>query len=176
MQIDIEVVATLNTNNVGELSVILLDAVASNASVGFLANLTSLQVQQYWQAVAQKIGNGHVILLAKHNKKIVGTVQLIMALQSNAYHRAEIAKLLVHSEYQGNSIAKQLMKYAEDYAIQNGVKLLVLDTQTGSKAEQLYTKLGWNKSGEIPHYALNPVGAICTTSYFYKLLTHTTHT
>lgn len=39
--------------------------------------------------------------------------------------------------------------------------LLVLDTVTGSTADRLYTRLGWQRVGEIPGYALMPDGEPC---------------
>jgi len=46
----------------------------------------------------------------------------------------------------------------------------VLDTVSGSNAERLYTRLGWQPVGIIPGYALWPRGGLCDTTYFYKAL------
>ncbi len=51
-----------------------------------------------------------------------------------------------------------------------GITLLLLDTQTGSTTEIIYQHQGWQKIGEIPNYAKNPKGVLCSTSYFYKLI------
>ncbi len=51
-----------------------------------------------------------------------------------------------------------------------GKTLLVLDTVTGSDAERLYARLGWQRCGVIPGYALLPRGGLCATTYFYKAL------
>ncbi|PJG81856.1 GNAT family N-acetyltransferase, partial [Klebsiella pneumoniae] len=48
--------------------------------------------------------------------------------------------------------------------------VLVLDTATGSGAEQFYARCGWEKVGEIPRYALMPDGEMTATSLFYKFL------
>ena len=45
----------------------------------------------------------------------------------------------------------------------------VLDTATGSGAEQFYARCGWEK-WEIPRYALMPDGEMTATSLFYKFL------
>jgi hypothetical protein len=45
----------------------------------------------------------------------------------------------------------------------------VLDTATGSGAENFYVQCGWEK-GEIPRYALMPDGELTATSLFYKFL------
>ena len=44
----------------------------------------------------------------------------------------------------------------------------MLDTVTGSTAERLYTRLGWQRLGVVPRYALMPDGAVCDATFFYK--------
>ena len=58
----------------------------------------------------------------------------------------------------------------EDCARQLGKTLLVLDTVTGSDAERLYERLGWQRCGVIPGYALFPRGGLCSTTVFYRQL------
>lgn len=47
-------------------------------------------------------------------------------------------------------------------------KLLVLDTEVGSPAEQLYARLGYARVGVIPHFARNSSGDLHGTVLFYK--------
>ena len=42
------------------------------------------------------------------------------------------------------------------------------DTATGSDAERLYPRLGWERCGVIPDYALWPDGGLCATTVFWK--------
>jgi hypothetical protein len=44
-----------------------------------------------------------------------------------------------------------------------------VDTASGD-AERLYAKLGWQRCGVIPGYALLPQGGLCDTTYFYRKL------
>jgi len=46
----------------------------------------------------------------------------------------------------------------------------VLDTVTGGDAERLYASLGWQRSGEIPGFALWPRGGLCGTTLYFKPL------
>ena len=46
----------------------------------------------------------------------------------------------------------------------------MLDTVTGSVADRLYTRAGWQRVGEIPNYALMPDGSPCATTFFYKAI------
>ena len=50
-----------------------------------------------------------------------------------------------------------------------GTVQLVLDTASGD-AERLYARLGWQRCGTIPGYALLPQGGPCATTYFYRVL------
>lgn len=45
----------------------------------------------------------------------------------------------------------------------------VLDT-ANADAERLYARLGWQRCGVIPGYALLPAGGLCGTTYFYRQL------
>ncbi|MCX8506925.1 MAG: GNAT family N-acetyltransferase [Alphaproteobacteria bacterium] len=68
----------------------------------------------------------------------------------------------------GQSIATQLMSAAEQYAIDHGRSLLVLDTEAGSDAEAVYQHLGWSAAGQIPNYAGKPNGELIAAAYYYK--------
>ena len=62
------------------------------------------------------------------------------------------------------------MSAAEAAALACGKTLLVLDTVTGGDAERLYERLGWERVGVIPGYALMPRGGFCSTTIFYRKL------
>jgi ribosomal protein S18 acetylase RimI-like enzyme len=97
-------------------------------------------------------------------------VQVVHAWPPNQPHRADIAKLLVRRSARRRGIAWQLMERAEEEARAEGKTLLVLDTVTGDPAESLYERMGWNKLGVIPNYALYPDGRPCDTTVFWKAL------
>ncbi|MEO7253787.1 MAG: GNAT family N-acetyltransferase, partial [Casimicrobium sp.] len=61
-----------------------------------------------------------------------------------------------------------LMRLIDEVAMAEKRTVLVLDTVTGSTADRLYRRLGWQESGPIPDYALMPTGELCSTTYFYK--------
>ena len=65
-------------------------------------------------------------------------------------------------------VGARLMEAVDEASRQAGKTLLVLDTVTGDSAERLYTRLGWNKVGVIPNYALYPDGRFCDTTVFWK--------
>ncbi|MBC7390464.1 MAG: hypothetical protein H7329_14710 [Opitutaceae bacterium] len=62
-----------------------------------------------------------------------------------------------------------LLKNIEKEAVKEGKTLLILDTATGSDAQKLYTRLGWNEVGAIPNYALWPDGRSCSSTFFINI-------
>lgn len=152
-----------------DLNVILADCVEGGASVGFMAPFAPADAEPFWRSVAAAVGRGEVLLfVAEVEGRVVGTVQIGFALKPNQPHRADLMKLLVHRDARGRGLSKLLMQAAETEAARRGRSLLVLDTATGEPAEALYEKLGWQRSGVIPDYALFPDGRYCDTTVFYK--------
>ena len=46
----------------------------------------------------------------------------------------------------------------------------MLDAVTGGDAARLYERLGWQRVGDIPDYALFPAGGFCSTTVYYRNL------
>jgi ribosomal protein S18 acetylase RimI-like enzyme len=153
------------------LAGVLVNCVAGGASVRYMAPFSHDQARGAFEAVALEVEQGRRLLLAAFAvKELVGTVQVLLAMQPNSPHRAEIAQLLVHRSARRRGIAQLLMEHAEAEARAEGKTLLVLDTVTGDPAERLYERLGWTKVGVIPGYALYPDGRPCDTTVFWKSL------
>jgi len=110
------------------------------------------------------------LLVAEDAEGICGTVQAVYDLPENQPHRGDVAKMLVHRRARRRGIGAALMRAAEDTARGDGKTLLVLDAVTGGDAERLYAKLGWERVGVIPDFALFPAGGLCSTTVFYRRL------
>jgi GNAT superfamily N-acetyltransferase len=159
--------------HVASLADILLDCVAGGASVSFMTPLSTEHAQAFWRAVAEGVAASKRALLIAEDRvtnQVQGTVQIILDQPENQPHRADIAKMLVHRRARRQGLAGALMRAAETTARAAGKTLLVLDTATGSDAERLYQRTGWNRVGIIPGYALWPDGRPCATTYYYKSL------
>lgn len=157
--------------NVASLAQILLDCVADGASVSFMSDLTQEEAEQYWRSIARKSGENKLIVFGAFiDNQMVGTATLITDTPPNQPHRGDVAKVLVHPQFQRQGAARALMLEVEKKALEIGKDLLVLDTLTGSGAEALYASLGWVRVGEIPRYALTPDGEPKATMVFYKEL------
>ncbi|MFB0843683.1 GNAT family N-acetyltransferase [Paenibacillus oleatilyticus] len=148
-----------------QLAELLVDAVESGASVGFLPPLSQEEAMDYWKSALEP---GVVLWAAKLDQTIVGTVQLQLAQKKNAAHRAEIAKLMVHTRSRRNGIARALMLAAEERARAENRTLLVLDTRAGDPSNLLYRSLGYVEAGRIPRYARSADGCLNDTVFYYK--------
>ena len=162
--------------SVGEADVqllceLLIDCVDGGASVSFMHPLQPATAAAFWQRVAQGVALGErALLVARDAQGICGTVQLVLDQPENQPHRADLSKMLVHRRARRQGLGAALMREAEAVARRCGKSLLVLDTVTGGDAERLYAKLGWQRVGVIPDYALWPRGGLCATTVFYRPL------
>jgi len=154
-----------------ELASVLVDCVAGGASVSFMAPFSHHDGLKFFRKVAASVAAGDTVLLAaKLDGRIVGTVQLGIDTPPNQPHRADVKKMLVHRSARRGGVGAALMAAVEDQAKQHGRWLLVLDTVPAENGYRLYKRAGWTESGIIPNYALFPDGRLCDTAMFWKRL------
>jgi acetyltransferase len=120
--------------------ILLQDAVHGGASVGFLAPMATATAERCWGGVFAELARNARLWVAK----IDGHV--------------------------GCGIASMLLEAVEAYARGEDRTLLVLDTETGSPAEEVHRRRGWQYGGSIPDYATTPDGHLHPTSYYFKRL------
>ena len=152
------------------LAALLIDCVDGGASVSFMHPLGLDKALVFWRGVAAAAERGErALLVAEDAQGIVGTVQVLLEQPENQRHRADVAKMLVHRRARRRGLGAALLRAAENAARENGKTLLVLDTAS-SDAERLYARLGWQRCGTVPGYALLPQGGLCATTFFYREL------
>jgi len=153
------------------LAGVLIDCVEGGASVSFMHPLTRDRAVAFWRRVANGVAAGErALLVAEDAHGVCGTVQLVLDQPENQPHRADLSKMLVHRRARRQGLGAALMRAAEATARECGKTLLVLDAVTGGDAERLYQRLGWERVGVIPGYALMPRGEPCDTTVFYRNL------
>lgn len=164
-----------------QLRMLLRDAVESGASVGYVLPLADEVIDQYWRGVFDALEQGSLILLmAEHEGQAVGTAQLSLCMKPNGIHRAEVQKVLVHTAARRHGLGRALMQAVEQAACDAKRSLLVLDTETGSAGQLLYTSMGFQVAGSIPNFVLATITTTIAansssptflpTTYMYKLL------
>jgi GNAT superfamily N-acetyltransferase len=149
---------------------LLIDCVEGGASVSFMHPLSPDRARGFWERVLADAQTGlRVLHVVDDAQGIVGTVQVILDLPENQPHRAEVSKMLVHRRARKQGLGAVLMQAAHASAAAHGKTLLVLDTSS-PEAERLYTRMGWQRVGEVPDFALLPHGGLCKTTFFYRTL------
>ncbi len=150
---------------------LLQDAVQSGASIGFLAPLSTAEARNFWMAALEEVARGErVVLLATDGKTVIGCAQLLLTSRTNARHRAEVQKLLVHSQSQKRGLGRALLQSIEKVAGQKGRSLLLADARVGGPGEQLFLRAGYNRVGAIPRYQRGPSGHFDSTAIFFRNL------
>jgi GNAT superfamily N-acetyltransferase len=161
---------TIDDAQIDELADLLIECVEGGASVSFMHPLPRDRAVAFWRRVAHGVAAGErALLVAADARGLCGTVQLVLDQPENQPHRAELSKMLVHRRVRRQGLGAALMRAAEAAARECGKTLLVLDT-ANPEAERLYERLGWQRVGVIPGFALLPQGGLCSTTFYYRNL------
>ena len=150
----------------------LIDCVEGGASVSFMRPMTLAKAEPISGAASPRgVARGERALVVaedgrrsnpRHRASVVGGAE-------NQPHRADIAKMLVHSSARRLGVGAAVLRAAEHAARESGRNVLVLDTASDA-AERLYERCGWQRVGTIPDFALMPDGMRCATVVYYKRL------
>jgi len=155
-----------------DLAALLIDAVESGASIGYMLPYDPADIHAYWRNVASSVKTGSKWLLVARlgDGSLVGTAQIEPAGKANGRHRAEVQKVIVTSRLRKHGIGTKLMAEVEQFARTQQRTLLLLDTRANDAGERLYTACGWTCFGVVPAYAFSPDGSIEGTAFYYKQL------
>jgi len=159
--------------HIEDLSALIHACVHDGASIGFILPYSKADSAAFWRdkVLPAVRDGGRLLLVAKQDGRIVGSVQLDYDTPDNQPHRAEIRKLLVHPDFRRQGIARELMAEIERRAAALKRSLLTLDTRTGDSAEPLYRSLGYQTTGIIPGYCRDTVSErFDATTIMYKNL------
>lgn len=153
---------------IDELAEVLRDCVEGGAAVNFMHPFPLDAARAFWsRAIAGIAADEAVLLVARRDGCLSGTVMLGLDTPPNQPHRADVKKLLVHRRARRQGLARALMLAAEAEARRLGRILLTLDTRHGDSAEQLYRSLGFQLVGIVPRYSLPPEGGAAEDCAFY---------
>ena len=106
------------------------------------------------------IGDGSLFIL-KADGEIAGSVvlnrsqweaysQVTWGVEAKPHEVIVVNKLVVHPNFMGRGIARKLMDFAKDYAMQQGAKAIRLDvTVQNTPAIALYEKCGYTYMGTV---------------------------
>ena len=159
--------------HLGALGDLLHACVQDGASVSFVLPFTPDDAEAFWrvQVLPAVRDGGLMLLVARQDGTLAGSVQLDHDTPPNQPHRAEVRKLLVHPAFRRRGIARRLMLELEGRALRLGRRLITLDTRTGDKAEPLYASLDYKTAGIIPDFCRDTIeDRLDPTTIMYKAL------
>lgn len=154
-----------------QLVALLQDVIESGANIGFLPPFDAASARKYWEKVASAIRDGScIMLIARVDDDVIGAVELELTNLPSGAHRAELAKLMVHSSQRRQGIGRVLLRAIEDEARKAHRNLITVDIPKGDPAEVLYTGMGFVRFGEVPQYFRTSDGELQHSACFYKQL------
>jgi GNAT superfamily N-acetyltransferase len=154
-----------------DLAQLLLDGHDAGSALGLAAPLTRERARLVWAETAERLDpERRVLLAAVVDGRVAGTVQIARAAVENGAHRAEIQRLVVRSELQGQGIGRALLDAAGARAGAMGLHLLWLTTHADSDADGFYERCGWTRMGVMPSYSVRPDGSLAANAFYYREL------
>ena len=154
---------------VATLANLIIETVAHGGSVSFMHPLQPETATKFWQNSLAAADRGERIVLgAFDGQELVATVTLMVDCPPNQPHRAELAKMMTRVSHRGQGIARSLLLEAERIATALGKTLINLDIAEEEGATGFYEKLGYQKTGVIPDFALKPHGGLTGTVIYWK--------
>jgi ribosomal protein S18 acetylase RimI-like enzyme len=156
-------------STVAALADLLIETVAHRGSIGFMHPVSPAKAVAFWGAALAAAERGQrVVFGAFDGPDLAGTVSLLLDAPENQPHRGEIAKMMTAVRYRGRGVASALLREAERIAVERGRTLLTLDTAEQEGAAALYEKMGYQRTGLIPDFALMPYGGLTGTIVYWK--------
>jgi ribosomal protein S18 acetylase RimI-like enzyme len=153
------------------LANLLIETVAGGGSVSFMHPVSLEDARNFWTDWLASAALGDKVALGAFvDGELVGTVTLILRCPPNQPHRGEIAKMMTATRRRGLGIGSALLARAEQIAAERGKTLLNLDTASEDGASAFYERNGYAFAGEIPDYALKPLGGLTGTRLYWKKL------
>jgi len=151
-----------------ELAQLLLDAHAAGMALGLAGPLTAAHAREVWLETAAKLDpSRRVLLVAREDGRVVGTVQVVRAEAENGAHRAEVQRLGVLAAARGRGIGRQLLEAAVERARSLGLRLLWLTTHADTGSDRFYEVVGWSRLGAMPAYSARPDGTLADGAFYY---------
>jgi GNAT superfamily N-acetyltransferase len=155
----------------GDLARLLLDAHDANMALGLAGPLTAEHAREVWADAAAKLDpERRVLLVAREDGRVVGTVQVVRADAENGWHRAEVQRLAVLAERRGEGVGRELLAAAAERARGMGLRLLWLTTHADTGSDRFYEAVGWTRLGTMPAYSAKPDGTLAGGAFYYREL------
>lgn len=107
-----------------------------------------LDMQTYARRVFVARATGYRMFMAELGDTLVGVIGMVPNHNIHDGFVTYIEHVVIDNKYRGKGYGTQLLKFAEKRALEEGCKLIELDTDNGAtKAEKLYEMSGYERTG-----------------------------
>jgi len=141
-------------------------AIIDGGGFGWLKPPPRKTLEAFWRGVL--LVPDRTLFIARTDGRVAGSAILSRFPRNNEAqrHTATISTIFVAPWARGRGLARGLVRACELFARKQGVRYINLDVRaTQEAAIRLYEKLGYERWGENPHYAL--VNGDPVTGYYY---------
>lgn len=108
-----------------------------------------LDMQTYARRVFVARATGYRMFMGEVGKQLVGLIGVIANHNLHDGFVTYIEHVVVDKKFRGHGYGSHLIKFAEDRALEEGCRLIELDTDIGAEsATKLYENSGYKKSGD----------------------------
>jgi acetyltransferase len=158
-------------SSLDDLAQLLLDGHEAGAALGLAAPLDIDRARLVWAETANRLDpENRVLLAARFDGSVAGTVAVSRATAENGRHRGEVQRLVVRSGLQGQGIGRALLEAAVSRSASMDLTLLWLTTHAESGADGFYERCGWTRMGVMPGYSVRPDGSLATNAFYFREL------
>lgn len=118
-----------------------------------------LDMQTYARRTFVARATGYRMFMAQVADEVVGVIGIIPNHNIHDGFVTYIEHVVVDKDYRGKGYGSKLISFVEARAVEEGCKLIELDTDLGhEKAEKLYEKSGYKQSGHYYYKDLDKSG------------------
>lgn len=123
----------------------------AGGAVGFAADAPEEDIRAAAEQAIEDVGAGREQFFALHaDGELVGAVFLRRGPKATVRHRADVVRLMVHPDLQGQGWGKALLDAVVAHATTTGLEQLLLAARGGTTLPEFYVKQGWTQVGLFP--------------------------
>lgn len=162
----VERLETLSPADLHDLCDAAEAAIVDGGGFGWLSPPSRQTLEAFWRGVL--LIRERELFVGRLDGVIAGSCQIHRPLRNNEAQgfACSLTTSFVAPWARGHGLARGLVEIAENYARDEGFRILNLDVrETQRAAIRLYETLGFTRFGEHPHYAL--INGDYVAGYFY---------
>lgn len=134
-----------------ELGTLWTAVTRAGGSVGFMSDAPEEEIRAAAERVIEDVlADREQLIVIVADGELAGTVFLRRGNGPRIAHRAELLRLMVQPNVQGQGWGRALLDAAVDHARTMGLEQLLLSARGGTDLPAFYEKLGWTPVGVWP--------------------------